>query len=330
MKKQELPDSIIELISTYLSGNATDDQVVTLEKWVQNAQENKAAFVEFKKTWLLSNINQSNEQLDLSEEWNNIKAKTTEKLKVVPLRQTSQTRKWLSIAAGVAILIVAGFWISNFLGDNNPVNFTTTEYAKNESLSDGSNVHLNQSSSLVFSPDDGGRRTAQLTGDAFFDIARDTVHPFEIIAGDLKITVLGTSFYVDSRLEEKNSQVIVSSGKVSVKAFGNSVILEKGETATFDKSEKSLVKSVNNDNNYLGWRNNTLSFNHSSLEDVVFVLNRHYNAEIKIENQIIKDCKLTAEYKDKSLEAVIRIIEATLGIEASINGKVITLKGEGC
>ena len=329
MKKHNIPDEIAALIPTYLSGNATDIQVVTLEKWVLADKENRSAFIEIKKSWLLSSTLNAKNELDINKEWRALNKQLSTASKVVSLDQRrSSRRNWISIAAGLAILVAGVIWFYNPFANDATLAYIAEDVQREETLADGSTVHLNQSSEFYFN--NGDTRNGQLTGDAFFDIKRDEEHPFEILAGNMNIKVLGTSFYVDARPNEDNSQVIVNSGKVSVKARGQEVILEKGESATFNKTTKKLVKTKNEDSNFLSWTNNTINFNETNLKEVVFVLNRHYNANIIIENKLLNSCKITAQYEDKSLEAVLKIIEATLGIEAIVNNKSILLKGSDC
>ncbi len=333
MKKQHVPDGILDLMITYLSDNATEDQVVMLENWVLEEPGNKAAFVDFKKTWLLTSLSETTDKSQVDQEWNKIRGQIKDSGKVVSMdTKRSSRRTWLSIAAGIAMLIGGSLWFINPFDTNQTVEYLTEDSSRIETLSDGSIVHLNKSSSYYYNApqSDSETRNSQLTGNAFFDIKRDEKHPFEIVAGNMSITVLGTSFYVDARPDQNQSQVIVSSGRVSVKVGMEEVILEKGESATFNKSSKQLVKATNKDENYLGWTTNTLNFENSTLKEVVFSLNRHYNANITIENEALNNCRITAQYKDKTLESVISIIEATLGIQASSSGKLIVLKGSDC
>lgn len=40
-----------DLISKYLSGNATEEEVTLIFQWIDLSHENKNAFIQFKKTW---------------------------------------------------------------------------------------------------------------------------------------------------------------------------------------------------------------------------------------------------------------------------------------
>ena len=60
-------------------------------------------------------------------------------------------------------------------------------------------------------------------------------------------------------------------------------------------------------------------------------MNRQFQTNISIGNEVLKDCELNATYKNKSLEAIITIIEETFGgIEVKRNGEQIELVGTAC
>ncbi|MBK7335155.1 MAG: FecR domain-containing protein [Saprospirales bacterium] len=156
-------------------------------------------------------------------------------------------------------------------------------------------------------------RRVELAGDAFFEVQRDTARPFVITAQDIEIEVLGTAFYVDAREDQPQIQVIVQSGTVSVSAGTRQVILSADEIAIYDKATGALTERANDDLNYMAWRTGVLVFETADLESVVFDLNRRFHSNISIANPELRSCEITATYEQDSLEAIVKIIERTLG-----------------
>ncbi|RUT72239.1 iron dicitrate transport regulator FecR [Flavobacterium cupreum] len=108
-------------------------------------------------------------------------------------------------------------------------------------LSDGTKVWVNENTQIEY-PEHfaANERIVTLKGEAFFEVARDTTRPFIISSGDIKTTVLGTSF--DVKAYGKIAEVNVRTGKVKVESAQNAVFLERGYAALFNPKNKTLKK----------------------------------------------------------------------------------------
>lgn len=322
-------EDYIELIPRYLSGNASDSEMKLLEEWVLSSEENKATFTAFKKAWILSGMKSGSVQVDIEQEWKAVSGQLFPEAKTVQLQP--RRNFVMRIAAAVALLLVAGFLIVQYLGRGEYMELATQNQMEESLLPDGSQISMNQYSSVVYAPRrDKQYRRVELSGDAFFEVERDTARPFVIQAHELEIEVLGTAFYVDAREDQPEVQVIVQSGTVSVKAGEARVVLNAGEIGIYDKSSGALSKQANEDQNYMAWKTDVLVFEQTTLERVAFDLNRKFHTRISIANPELKSCELTATYEGKSLEAILKIIEKTLSIKAQITGTEIVFTGEGC
>jgi transmembrane sensor len=322
-----------DLIAKYLSGEANDSEVKRLENWVLSSPENKAQFNQFKQAWILSGIEGNYQNIDVEKEWKNTSEKLFPETKVVPIQRKPERRIgfFLKIAVAVALLVVASIWIFNSLNSTDYQEFIALDEFKENDLSDGSQIALNQYSSVKFSNKTNKKyRKVELKGDAFFEVERDTNRPFIITTQNIKIEVLGTAFYVDSRENMSQIQVIVQSGSVAMTAGANKIVLAANEIGIFEKSNGQLVKKQNEDINYLAWKTDVLVFENKNLEAIVFDLNRKFHTQISIANQELKACEINTTFDHKSLEAIVRIIEKTLNIKAETDGDQIVFSGQGC
>jgi transmembrane sensor len=323
-----------ELIAKYLSGNTTASEVQLLEQWVLSNAENKNQFLKLQQTWYLSKSAAKGQELNVNKEWSAISQKIgfSEKTsgKVVPMKNQKPSLRWLSIAAAVAVLVIAGFWLFNNNTNTNSLIVTSEQQTKAQQLADGTQINLNQFSTINYTDAKDGTRQVALSGDAFFEVARDEQRPFVIKAKEVAIKVLGTSFYVDARDNANEVQVIVASGTVAMEAAGKKVILEKGDIGTYLKSNQELSKKQNEDANYLAWQTKRLVYEKALLGKVVYDLNRTFHADIRLENAGLQNCLLTATYEDQTLESIIRILEKTLNLKATRNGEKIVLSGSPC
>ncbi|MCB0841410.1 MAG: FecR domain-containing protein, partial [Bacteroidetes bacterium] len=203
------------------------------------------------------------------------------------------------------------FWFFKNVLEEPTQKLATNEASQTFELTDGSVVNLNKTSSIRYSQEkESGARRVQLEGDAFFDVKRDEQHPFIIQTQGVEIEVLGTAFYVDSRKDQPEIQVIVESGSVSVTAGGSSEVLAANEKAVFVKENQELMKVINQDPNFASLKTNVLKFDSTRMEEVVFALNRQFRANISLENENQKECLLNGTYNNLPLDSILIYIDA--------------------
>ncbi len=332
MDTQDPRNNFPELIYKYLSGNASDAEVQTLEAWVLADSKNKEEFVAFKKAWMLGGMKQSESTVNVDKLWEQTAGQVFKEAKNVKLEPKQNRRIWLRIAAAIAFLLVASIWIFQNFGDSSSMLVQAIDQVEEFDLPDGSKITLNQSSSLSFNAEgEDGKRKVDLKGDAFFDVKRDEIHPFVIQTEGVEIEVLGTSFYVDGRADEETVEVIVQSGLVAVRNGSMETILKPNEKAVFQKQSKQLTKVQNEDPNYRSIQTNKLTFENTKLDKVVFALNRHFYKNISFENPALKECEINAVFENQSLDAILKIIEETIrGVKVRRLGDSIVLSGLGC
>ena len=158
--------------------------------------------------------------------WENIQKATVQK-------RRRRSYRWV-VAASIAILVLFGGYL--FLTQQVPAAeaIVTTTYPHDIRLlrlPDGSRVWVNQNTEIAYlSEFAGDTREVTLSGEAFFEVAKDPEKPFIITSGAVRTTVLGTSFNIEA-YAGKAIEVSVRSGLVKVQASGNTVMLKKGEAA---------------------------------------------------------------------------------------------------
>lgn len=328
MQNQDIHKHYTDLTAKYLSGNASPAEVAELEAWVLTEASNKEQFQAIKKAWMLSGVNQVSRQVDVTKNWEQTAGELFKETKVVDLKSRQKRRPWMAIAAGFALLILAGTFIYLNMGSDPGLIVETETEAEFFDLSDGSHISLNQESSLTYGFDkERSQRRVALIGDAFFEVTRNESQPFIVTTGGLEIEVLGTAFYVDSREDQEEIQVIVESGRVAVRSSDTEVILTANEKAIFQVNTSILKKEVNEDSNYTALKTNVLVFEEDYLQEVIFALNRQYNARIRIESEVLNQCTLTATYPNLSLDEILLLLESGFGIQVDRNGSEIMLSG---
>lgn len=328
MPQKDLQDYYLDLASKYLSGNASDGEVKELEDWVSADPENRQAFLLLKKAWMLSGIDRQQSTPDTGQRWRDTARQLFGDDRIVEMKPRTSRRRWMSIAATIALLAVVATVIFLQPWGGRPMLAKATDESKTIELRDGSQVVLNRASTLAYSFDqETATRRVELSGDAFFDVARDEAKPFVVQSGAVQVEVLGTSFYVDAREGQPQVQVIVESGRVAVRQGEQEAILEAGEMAVFQIASQQLAKQAAPDQNFRALKTDTLQFDNTRLEEVVFALNRYYHAEITIGTDELKDCRLNSTFSNKSLEAVLLILQNSFDLQVTRNGDGIVLTG---
>ena len=265
-------------------------------------------------------------------------------------KQPSGTFKLLRLAAAVVILLVSGV-AGYFYFYNSPQHevklLTKTTVRGQKStivIADGTNIKLNSESQLIYPVAfNANIREVTLTGEAFFDVARDEKKPFIIKSGDLVTQVLGTSFNI-SAFPEENITVTVTSGKVSVTARDplkqtnqegatqESVplthILIPGEQALFSPSANTIVKQRVNLEKYIAWKEGTIKFDETYLPEVIQTLERWFDVNIDLEMDELENCTVIGTYKDETLVNILESFKFINEIEYKIlENNTILLSG---
>ncbi|UFH56145.1 FecR family protein [Spirosoma sp. KNUC1025] len=152
-------------------------------------------------------------------------------------------------------------------------------------LPDGTNVWLNAASSLRFPTTfSGAERKVTITGEVYFEVAKDAKKPFRVQVQDMDVTVLGTHFNVMAYPGEKVIRTTLLEGKVMVKQAGRVVSLSPGQQARLvqDRSSLNVVDEVDTDEE-MAWKNGLFQFSDASLDDVMRQVARWYDVEVVYE-----------------------------------------------
>lgn len=252
-------------------------------------------------------------------------------------KETLKTRivkipSWLKIAAAVILLLaVATYFIPNFSRNDRPAFKLVSTIAgerKLITLSDGSKITLNNSSSIKFPAHFADKdRKVSLSGEAFFDVAHDPHKPFIVSTGKLSIQVLGTSFNIHSYPAEKNIEVTVATGKVAVSVAHQktSWMLTPGQQLSYQQENGQATKSTVNPNDYTGWQKGALIFKNEPLEMICKRLERWYAVKINIKTTALKNKRISLEQQEESLDNVLKMVGLVADFHYTIKGKEVQI-----
>ena len=200
-------------------------------------------------------------------------------------------------------------------------------------LPDNTSVWLNAGSSLLVDKHFGeGQRVTRLIGEAYFEVAKDSLNPFIVRTSDVEITVLGTVFIVSAYPEDKEIRTVLVEGVVALNAktandsLGQSLQLKRAQMASFQKEDHQVTIQENvPTESYTSWRNETLSFNDAPMFEVVKSLERWFNVTIELEDEEIKSYIYTASFTNRTLEQILTYLSYSAPISYALHDDMVIL-----
>jgi transmembrane sensor len=193
-------------------------------------------------------------------------------------------------------------------------------------LSDGSKVWLNAASSIRFpTAFSGSLREVELTGEAYFEVAKNKEKPFQVKVRDLKIAVLGTHFNVKAYEDESEIKTSLLEGSVKIIQGKEAGLLKPGQQAVINfKDDK--VKIANADMvEVIAWKNGLFRFEGANIETIMREIGRWYDVEIVYAGKVPRRRFEGKINRNAGLSEVLRILELS-NVKFSIAGKKIIVQ----
>jgi ferric-dicitrate binding protein FerR (iron transport regulator) len=324
------------LFAGYFSGNLCAEERHELKAWIDAAPENRKYFLSMQEIWF-STIGASGNghRFDKGKAYQRFLAR---------IGKDSDTRRhsarwrilWQSAAAAVVLGIVA---YTSFRQGSEHVKDQFADITIEAPpgsriktyLPDGTLVWLNTGSKIVYSQGFGfNERKVNLSGEGYFEVAKDEKLPFSIQTEELNVIVVGTIFNFRNYPDDLEATVSLLKGKVLVDnqvKKGESSILSPGQKIFLDKKSGEMRLIRVNAQNTVEWKNGYLFFDDELLPDIVRELERSYDVKIilthpKLEKLRFYSCFIRGEL---SIEEVVDILASTGNLQYSKNGKEIRL-----
>lgn len=255
-------------------------------------------------------------------------------MRVAPkARLITLSRRAAAVAAVVVVMLMGvEFFVVKHLAADSTTWLVTAENSKGRfTLPDGSTVWLNADSRLAYGADfaENGRRRVRLDGEAFFDVKRDTLAPFEVTMGELQVRVLGTRFMASHIDDFGIEEVTLQSGSVEVEHLHSQerIRLAPDQNCTFDASTGLMSVRRVAAGNYCSWTGDSIVFENRTLEEIVINLEHWYNIRIRIESDVDPSVRISFTLRPETLDETLRIIESLTGYHClQIDKRHITIR----
>ncbi|MBC8054769.1 MAG: FecR family protein [Sphingobacteriaceae bacterium] len=215
-------------------------------------------------------------------------------------------------------------------------------------LSDGTRVTLNSDSKLLFPEKfSGENREVTLIGEGFFDVVKDTHHPFIIHTRKMEIKVLGTAFNVKSYPNDRFSEATLIRGiievtlkdrpsdRITLRPSEKLIVRNIPDESTPKKNEQRVITEAITQVTHLqksdsvvietSWMQNKVIFRNQTFAEISKMLERVYDVEISIRNQEVENLKFTGAFEKESVEDVLKTLSLIEPFSYKINKNQIII-----
>jgi len=235
--------------------------------------------------------------------------------RVVKRSTAKSPTNWYKIAASIIVLLGVGISVWFVFNPKETISYTLIATNENEIknivLQDSSVVTLNENSFLKF-PNHftSTSRHVILKGEAYFKISKDKKRPFKVIANNITTKVLGTQFNI--KMDSTNISVALVEGSVDVKGLQTSKILKPKEKINFNLKNKEIETVRFNPDEELLWMTNKLTFNNTSLVEIIQLLEKKFEVSIDLDSPTLNEVKVSGTFTNQSLTSIlVTITKAT-------------------
>lgn len=203
---------------------------------------------------------------------------------------------------------------------------------KRQLMPDGTVIWLKPNSRITYAENFSVHKFRQvsLSGEAFFDVKRDTLRPFVIKTGNINTQVLGTSFNIKAYANSDKAEVSVITGKVLVyldksshKKGKTALYLLPNQKAVYSKTTTELQKEK--DFTLKIWEKDNFSFNDTPIPEVVRILEKHFSIKIQITDPEIDKYTLKADFNHQNLPNILELLSKSMDVSYQISGSQIQI-----
>lgn len=336
-QKEPISEKLKISIINYLSGKWEECDSVLLNEWLESSPENSNLFGQLVDLWEADHISRREKEFNTDMAWSRIESQMNHNSSgIIRFPAVKHITRYAAIFVLALVLGGIGYSLfqnkirSNFYSSS--VVEYTAPYGSKTSLKllDGSLVWLNAGTILKYNQGFGTRnRNIELSGEAYFEVAKNKKLPFVVNAKELSVRAVGTKFNVKAYPEETAVETILMEGSVKVKALtagGKSeVLLTPNQKAIFSLQDNKLNVSATNDTDEISWFTDKWVIKNKKLGEFAKLLERRYNIDFTFNDEQIKNYEFGGTIKDETIEQVLTAISYSAPLKYKIINKHVTL-----
>lgn len=318
------------LIYDVLSGNASEQKIAELQQWLPQSTAHAEFYDQTVALYTAMDFVPSRKNDATTEDAYKAFVTATVPNRYVRLRRALP---YIGAAASLIVCFFLGLMVARQTGSSNnayPATITVAKGSKTQTtLPDGTSVWLNAESTLHIQPDFGvDERRVAITGEAFFDVAKDADRPFIVETEAVKVKVLGTSFHVANRPSRREVRVALVEGAVDLfSANGKKLSMKPNQTVVYDIQRNQFTRTEDATAYEYGWRDAKFIFKNKKFAEITDELERLFDVEIKVNNPKLASRKFTGDFENnESLVDILDVIAELGQFRYDVRGRIVTIK----
>jgi len=302
------------VLARRLSVDWSDADQAALDAWLESSLSNRIAYLRLDAAWERAYRLEALSPQEIAEPG-------------TPAKRWPLILMRVAAAAGVAAILGAG----GLFALQPRVKTYATAIGGHElvSFADGSKIELNTNTVLRARMTTSERVVWLEKGEAYFQVKHDPAHPFVVMAGNRRITDLGTKFFV--RRDNDRFEVAVMQGRVWFDASGKrtsdqTALLTQGEEAIASANSLAVRKeSEQKLARQLSWRQGTLVFDRVSLAQAAREFNRYNSRKIVIADARAANQMIGGTFPATNVDAFTSAVQLAFGMHVQNRGNEIVI-----
>lgn len=324
----------IELLHRLIAGSTTEEENRELMEWFRQCASQEEFFMLFENVWKDSPDEMPKDvQERMYRRLNRDLGEEKKTIKIIPWHSYFSRKIWqrVAVACIIVVLSLANYNMFHKQKQLSTQNFTVSAEKGQRAfvtLPDSTKVWLNSDTKISYPADYGMKeRNVALMGEAYFEVAKNPDKRFIVETKGMQVEALGTAFNINAYKNDNKIIASLFSGSVRVSYEDHVTILKPHESVKVDLLTRDFFQYEDNNMKDIAlWRENEITFDGESLEEIAHIINRLYNTTIYIEDESLKKECYIGTVRNNSLENFIDIINLTTPVVYENKGDTVFLK----
>jgi transmembrane sensor len=193
-------------------------------------------------------------------------------------------------------------------------------------LPDGTKVWLDAASSITYpTAFTGNERRVKLTGQAYFEVAKNKEKPFYVGINNVQVRVLGTHFNISAYNDDNEITTTLLEGSVQVTKNNTLSLLKPGQQAVVSNNSDKIAVSEANIDDAMAWKNGYFIFNDDNITGIMKKVCRWYNVDVEYRGNYDDQQFGGTFYRSKSIIELLDHLQKIGKLHFTISGRRITV-----
>jgi len=191
-------------------------------------------------------------------------------------------------------------------------------------LPDGTKVWLDAASSISYPVAfTGNERRVKLTGQAYFEVAKNKAKPFYVDVNQAQVRVLGTHFNISGYADDNETKTTLLEGSVQVTKNNSASLLVPGQQAVINNGSNRIVVGDANTTDVMAWKNGYFTFDNDNISGIMRKVSRWYDVSVEYKGNYDDQQFGGTYYRSKSITELLDHLQKIGKIHFKISGRRI-------